>query len=110
MFELLLLINSQRVVPVAEDPALTIWAEMRANIMCGHPEWGHLSLESFIPPETDWVKENLAHNYPTYEAAHNALVASPSHFAAMTDSSVTKVGLGRADCGASSVVVELFSY
>lgn len=106
MIELLLLINANRITPLAEDPALTARAEERADYLCESGQWSHQGwLEGFTGLPYHAKGENLAKGFRTLKGAHKALLKSPTHRANIVKPTYTHVGLAKGDCG---VIVELF--
>ncbi len=103
-------INSIRagraVAPVAPDPALNASARRWAGVLAmegrlRHSDLTHLPLPFSIAGENVAVAGDVAQ-------AHQALVASPSHFANIVNRSYTKAGTATVRVGNRVFVVEQF--
>ena len=95
-----LLINQERPIDLQPDIMLTIRAYERAEDLCAKQQWSHEGWESsFNGLKWSHIGENLARGFDTPEAAHTALMASPSHKANILSPFYTKVGVAEGSCG-----------
>jgi uncharacterized protein YkwD len=102
-----LLMNAERPVPLTPDIVLTIRAYERAEDLCAKGQWSHQGWEdSFKGLKWRSIGENLAKDFTTPEAAHKALMESPSHRANITSLAYEKVGVATGSC---NITVFLFS-
>ncbi len=105
LLALFLLINSDRTTPIYYDPLLAEKAQIRAEQFCHKEALVHDGiLDSFTLWPGHFVGENLARNFKDATSTHEALIASPTHKAVLTDTRYWYMGMGNA-CG---VTVELF--
>lgn len=102
-----LLINAERPQPLQPDIMLTIRAYERAEDLCAKQQWSHENWHhSFRGLKWKHIGENLAKDFTTPEAAHKALMASPTHYANITSVFYEKVGVATGSC---NITVILFS-
>src|SRR4051795_4897090 len=79
------------------------WAEHMAAVGA----ISHSNLSDGAPPEWQRLGENVGRG-PSVDAIHNALVASPEHYANLTDPGFRYVGVGVVNANGTFFVSEVF--
>lgn len=105
ILELYGLVNAERTTPLVENPVLSARAYERAAYLCEQDQWSHDGWEASFVGFTGYMGENLASGFSDAQAAHQALMSSPTHRANIVHPGYTAIGMGEA-CG---IVVELFN-
>jgi hypothetical protein len=79
------------------------WAEHMAAVGA----ISHSNLADGAPPEWQRLGENVGRG-PSVDAIHNALVASPDHYANLTDPGFQSIGVGVVNANGTYYVAEVF--
>jgi len=79
------------------------WAEHMAAVGA----ISHSNLSDGAPPEWQRLGENVGRG-PSVDAIHNALVASPEHYANLTDPGFQSIGVGVVNANGTYYVSEVF--
>ena len=79
------------------------WAEHMAAVGA----ISHSNLSDGAPPEWQRLGENVGRG-PSVDAIHNALVASPDHYANLTDPGFQSIGVGVVNANGTYYVAEVF--
>lgn len=124
--QILKMVNTDRLdnnmAPLVINSALSYAAQDKAEDMIAFNYFDHKSLDGKMP--WDWIDrgeysyllvgENLAMNFSSAEAAHNALMQSESHKKNILNNKYTDIGLavisGTLDNKQTNVLVQMFGY
>jgi len=93
--------------PLGVNGTLRAKAEAWAEHMAGVGGISHSNLSDGAPPEWRRLGENVGRG-PSVDSIHNALVASPEHYANLTDPGFQSIGVGVVNANGTIYVSEVF--
>lgn len=99
--------SSKGLAPLSVNGALTAKASAWAEHMAAAGTISHSNLPDGAPSNWKRLGENVGEG-PTVEAIHNALVASPEHYANLTDPGFQSIGVGVVNANGTLFVSEVF--
>ncbi|MGZ4677659.1 MAG: CAP domain-containing protein [Acidimicrobiia bacterium] len=99
--------TSHGLAPLSVNGTLTAKARAWAEHMAAVGAISHSNLPDGAPPEWHRLGENVGSG-PSVDSIHNALVASPEHYANLTDPGFQSIGVGVVNANGTYYVSEVF--